>query len=77
MTHDRSQFIRRVAYAFVVREGDAAIFADVFQPLFVRAVWREKIMVAFDRESRSGKRIGKAFAQIPVGEEKRTQAARS
>lgn len=77
MTHNRSQFIRRVAYPFVVRQGNAAILADVSQPLFVRSVRRKKIMVAFDRETRGGKRVGKAFAQVPVSEENRAQAARS
>lgn len=77
MAHDGSQFIRCVAYPFVVRQGDTAVLAYVFQPLFVRSVWRKKIMVTFNRESSGSQRVGKAFAQIPVGEENRAQAARS
>lgn len=34
-------------------------------------------MVAFDREARGDKRVGKALAQIPVSEKNRAQAARS
>ena len=34
-------------------------------------------MVAFTREARGGKPIGKAFAQVPVNEENRVQAARA
>ena len=77
MLPDRGEFVRRVADAFVVGDGDAAVAAAVFEPLLVGPVGREQIVMPFHREARGGKDLGKALAEVTVGEKDALQAARS
>ena len=77
MAHYGGKFVRRVADSLIVAEGDASVPAAVFKPLLVRSIWREKVVVPLDRKAGGREDIGKAFAQVAVGEIDADQAARS
>lgn len=77
MTHNRSQLVGLVTDPLVMRDRDAAVLPDVLEPLLVGAVVREAIEVPFDGQSGGREDVGKAVAEIAVGEEDKPQAARS
>ena len=56
------KFVGRIANAQIMAEGDTPVVPAVFKPLFVRAIWREKIVVPLDGEAGGREDIGKAFA---------------
>ncbi len=74
---DRRKLVRRVPNPLVVRDRYAAAFSDVPQPLLVRAIGCETVVVPFNRESGSGQNFGELLAKIAVCEKDETQAARS
>ena len=77
MFHHRAQFIRLVSDTSIVGDRNAIVFSDVFEPFLVRAPGLEKIMVTNDLQARFRKDVRKTFAEISIGKESPSQAARS
>ena len=63
-------------YPFVVSDGNAIFRATVFQPLLVRSVRLEQIVVSFYGDSGARKDIGKLLPEIAISEINQAQAAR-
>ncbi len=74
---DGGAFVRFVADALVVREGDPSALSDGLEPGLIRGIRGEVVGVAFDDESGGPQDLRKATPEIAVGEENTTQATRS
>ena len=77
MPDDRSELVRFVANAGVMRDGDPTLAADGLEPLLVGGVGLEVIAVPFDAHTRLAQNLGEPFAEVAVSEEDTAQAARS
>ena len=75
--HDRSQLVRCVADAKVVRDRDPLILSAVLQPLLIRSVRREQITMTFHGETSRREDRWKLLPEIAIGEEDPAHAARS
>jgi hypothetical protein len=73
----RREFVRLVADAGVVGEGDPFAPTDLRQPVFVRTLGREVILVSLDTEGRALQDLREDGAEVAIGEENKRQAARS
>ena len=71
------KLVRCVADAFVVSERDAVVASAVLEPLLVRPVGREKVMVPLDGQAGGGENFREAFAEVAVREIDTAHAARS
>ena len=58
-------------------ERDPATLPSRLKPCLVRCVRRKVILVSLDRETARPENLGKALAEIAIGEIDKAQAARS
>lgn len=71
------EFIGFVADPAIMGDGDPAALANIFQPLFIRAIGCKVIGVPFNLETGSREYFWKAFSEITIREENVAHAARS
>lgn len=74
--NDGGQFVRCVADALVVCDGDATLRPTVFQPLLVGAIRLKQVVVSFYLEAGTGQYRWEFLPEVAVGEVAQAQAAR-
>lgn len=77
MGNDRGKFVRLVPDAAVMTERHPATSCGLSQPHVVRTVVREMVNVPLDGQTAAAKNLRELQAEVAVGEENNTQAARS
>jgi hypothetical protein len=77
MLDHRGQFVGNIPNAPVVRDRDASVLAAVFEPLFVRPLRQEEVVVSLDGERGCDENRGELLAEVPIGEIEPAHAARS
>lgn len=77
MGNDRGKFVRLVPDAAVMTERNPATSCSLTQPYIVRAIVREVVDMPLDSQPRAAKNLRELQAEVAVGEENNTQAARS
>ncbi len=77
MANDSGEFIGLVADSTVMGYRNPAALTDRLEPFFIRAIRREVVAMSFDLQTCGGEDLRKLRTQVAVGEEYKTQAARS